>query len=74
MPSRRQERFIRVIKEVVSDAITRHLSDPRIEGLVSVTRVETTPDLRKADVYLSIFAGDQADQNKMVNMKECIGH
>mgnify|MGYP001104444183 CR=1 FL=1 len=52
------------MKEAVSDAITHHLSDPRIEGFVSVTRVDMAPDLRGGDVYLSIFGGDQAAQNK----------
>jgi len=53
-----------VVKEVVSEAVAKHLSDPRIEGFVSVTRVDMSPDLRGADVYLSIFGGDEAAQNK----------
>lgn len=64
MTTRRQEKVARVIKEAVSEAIARHLSDPRIDGFVSVTRVELTPDLRNANVYLSIFGKDQASQNK----------
>lgn len=55
MPTRRQEKVARLVKEVVSDAIANHLNDPRIEGFVSVTRVDMTTDLRTADVYLSIF-------------------
>ena len=54
----------RIVKEVVSDAIASHLSDPRIEGLVSVTRVEMAADLRNADVYISIFGKGEAAQNK----------
>jgi ribosome-binding factor A len=64
MATRRQEKVARIIKEVVSDAIAHRLSDPRIEGFVSVTRVELTPDLRSANVYISIFGSDQASQNK----------
>jgi ribosome-binding factor A len=64
MATRRQERLARVVKEAVSDAITNHLNDPRIEGLVSVTRVEMGADLRSADVYLSIFGRDETVQNK----------
>jgi ribosome-binding factor A len=64
MPTRRQEKVARVVKEGVSDAIANHLSDPRIEGFVSVTRVELSPDLRNADVYLSIFGGSESSQNK----------
>lgn len=54
----------RVIKEAVSDAITHHLNDPRIEGFVSVTEVDVAPDMRNADVYLSIFGKNEAGQNK----------
>jgi len=54
----------RVIKEVVSDAVARRLSDPRIEGFVSVTHVDMSPDLHNAEVYLSIFGKDATAQNK----------
>lgn len=64
MPTRRQEKVARVIREVVSDAIVNHLNDPRISGFVSVTRVEVTPDLRNAEVYLSIFASDEGAKDR----------
>jgi ribosome-binding factor A len=64
MATRRQEKVARVVKETVSDIISHHLSDPRIEGFVSITRVEMAADLRNADVYVSIFGKDQASQNK----------
>ncbi len=56
MPTRRQEKVARVVKQAVSDAIANHLGDPRIAGVISVTHVDMTPDLRKADVYVSILA------------------
>ncbi len=64
MATRRQEKVASVVKEVVSDAIAHHLSDPRIEGFISVTRVEMAPDLRNAEVYLSVFGQDASVQNK----------
>jgi len=64
MATRRQEKVARIVRESVSDAISNHLSDPRIEGLVSVTRVDMAADLRSADVYISIFGKDEASQNK----------
>jgi len=64
MATRRQEKVARVIKEAVSDAVANHLSDPRIEGFTSVTRVEVAPDLKTADVYVSIFGGDEVMQKK----------
>lgn len=64
MPTRRQEKVARIVKEVVSYAIANHLNDPRIEGFVSVTRVEMAADLRSADVHVSIFGKDEGAANK----------
>ena len=60
MASRRQEKIARVIRESVSDTIANRLSDPRIEGIVSVTEVDVSPDLRNAEVGLSIMASSDA--------------
>jgi ribosome-binding factor A len=60
MASRRQEKIARVIKDSVSDTIANRLSDPRIEGFVSVVRVEVSSDLRNAEVFLSIMIEDEA--------------
>ena len=64
MATRRQEKVARVVKQAVSEAIANHLSDPRIEGFVSVTRVEMSPDLRNSSIYISIFGTDESGQNK----------
>jgi len=60
--SRRQARIARIIKEVASRVILYELSDPRI-GLVTVTRVEPTPDNRYAKVYVSVL-GEREDISK----------
>jgi ribosome-binding factor A len=62
MPSRRQEKMSRAIKEAVSDIINNHMQDPRIEGFISVTEVKTEPDLKRAEVFLSIMAETPAKQ------------
>jgi len=64
MPTRRQERMARLIKEVVSEAILSHLSDPRITGIVSVTRVGVSADMHNADVYVSIFAASDSKKDR----------
>ena len=64
MPTRRQEKIARFVRDSVSDAIANHLNDPRIElAFASVTRVEVTPDLRIANVYISLFGGTEKTQN-----------
>ena len=62
--TRRQEKLARVVKEAVSNIVANHLNDPRIEGFVSVTKVDMGADLRSADVYISIFGKDDTAQNK----------
>lgn len=52
----------RAITEAVSDAINNHLNDPRIEGFISITQVKPSPDLRKADVYVSLLGKNEASQ------------
>lgn len=59
MPSRRIEKMSKVIMRSVSDAIMNHLSDPRIEGVISVTHVDLSPDMKNADVFLSIMGADE---------------
>jgi len=46
------------VREVLSGAISKDLKDPRI-GFVTVTAVKTSPDLRRATVYVSVL-GDAA--------------
>lgn len=58
MTSRRQQKIARVIRESVSDTIQNRLSDPRITGLVSVTEVDVSPDIKNATIYLSILTPD----------------
>jgi ribosome-binding factor A len=62
MATRRLEKVSRAIRSAVSEAIQSHLSDPRIQGIVSVTRVEPSADLRNARVYLSMVGVDEKQQ------------
>jgi ribosome-binding factor A len=60
MPER-MRRVNELMREVIGSAITSELDDPRI-GFVSVTSVETSPDLRSARVYVSVL-GDRAERD-----------
>lgn len=52
----RQLKVASQIQRIVATAIQRDVSDARVDGLISVTKVEVTPDLREAKVWLSILA------------------
>ena len=57
---KRSERFNKLLLEEVSAIIQRELKDPRI-GFVSLTRAETTEDLRSAKLYVSFLDESQAE-------------
>ena len=60
MPGSRMRRINEVLREVVGATISGGLSDPRI-GFVTVTSVETSPDLRSARVFVSVL-GDESER------------
>jgi len=53
-------RVNQVMREVIGSTISAELEDPRI-GFVTVTSVDTSPDLRSARVYVSVL-GDESDR------------
>ena len=60
MAGPRMRRINEVLREVVGAAVAGELNDPRI-GFVTVTSVETSPDLRTAKVFVSVL-GDEEER------------
>src|ERR671933_31851 len=54
----RPERVAEEFREILAEEIPR-LKDPRV-GFVTVTRVEVSPDLRRATVFYTVFGQDRA--------------
>ena len=50
--------------EILGDAITTELKDPRI-GFVTVTDVDTSPDLRAARVYVSVLGTEEERERSL---------
>jgi ribosome-binding factor A len=67
--SRRTERVSELIRHELSDLIMRELRDPRVDGLISITRVDLTPDLYNARVSVSVMSetADPAEAVKALN-------
>lgn len=55
MSQHRLEQVASTLQRALATTLARGLSDPRIRGMVSVSRVEVSPDLRHADVYVTIL-------------------
>ena len=61
MPSNRIGRINEEIQRELASLIP-NVKDPRVPGMISVTAVETTPDLRWAKVYVSMLDKSSAAQ------------
>lgn len=57
MSSRRRQQVADLIRDEVSEILTYEMKDPRL-GMVSITRVEMSPDLRYATIFASVYADD----------------
>ena len=73
MKSHRPERVANVVRSVVSEAIARKLSDPRIEPLSSVTRVEITADLEYAKVWISVMGEEAVQRRTLEGLRSAAG-
>ena len=73
MPSNRIGRINEEIQRELSDQL-RRLKDPRVSqtGMVSITRVDTTGDLRYARVYISVLDKSQ-EKDVLQGLKSAAG-
>lgn len=72
MPSGRMRRINEMLREVVGVAIASDLNDPRI-GFVTVTSVETSPDLRTARVYVSVLGSLEEREATLAGLRSSHG-
>src|SRR5688500_3685584 len=68
----RMRRVNEAVREVVSARLAEGLRDPRI-GFVTVTAVETSPDLRHARVYVSVLGDETQRELSMAGLQSAHG-
>jgi ribosome-binding factor A len=73
MASNRIERINEEIQKELS-ALLRNLKDPRVQDtMISITRVEATPDLRYAKIYASFLQEEKA-KDALKGLKSASGY
>ena len=72
MTGGRMRRVDEAMREVLSGAITSELKDPRV-GFVTVTAVDTSPDLRQARVYVSVLGTDPERRRSLDGLRSAHG-
>lgn len=73
MSTLRVQKLNSLIKELVATIIQRELKDPRISGLLSVTRVSVSPDVKNAEIFVSIIGTDNEIKSTFIGLKEARG-
>jgi len=63
--TRRTERLNQQIQTELSDLLRKHVNDPRLSGMISITGVEISKDFRDAKIYVSAL-GDAANRDEIL--------
>jgi ribosome-binding factor A len=70
--SRRPEQVAETLRQVVTDALTREVRDPRV-GFVTVTGVQVTGDLSHATLLVSVPGDDVARGRALDGLRSAAG-
>ena len=72
--ARRPDRVAEAIRVEVATFLNEGVKDPRIVGLVTVTAVEVTRDLRSAKVFVSVMGTDQERKATLEGLASLAAH
>lgn len=59
--SHRVEQLASALHRAVQTVLSKGLNDPRVQGMISVTRVTVSDDKRNATVFVSVMPAEKAD-------------
>jgi len=74
MSNLRNSRIGEEIKRELSRMIREEMKDPRVRGIISITHVDVTNDLRYAKVYVSIMANQEEQTTNMQVLEKARGY
>ena len=72
--NRRPDRVAEAIREEVARFLADGVKDPRVRGLVTVTGVDLTRDLRHAKVFVSILGSDEEKADTFAGLEGVAAH
>jgi len=72
MTARRADRVADSVRAEVADLILRELKDPRI-GMVTITEVDMTDDLKHARIYFSVVGDEEARKKSLLGLQSAAG-
>jgi ribosome-binding factor A len=72
MEYKRSDRVADLLLELVSQLLTKEVSDPRI-GQITLTGVEVSQDLKHARIFFSLLTGDRQKAEVLSGLKSATG-
>lgn len=63
----RVERINAELKKQISAIIAEEIKDPRVNGLISIVKVDTAKDLGVCKVYISVMGGNPKETIKVLS-------
>ena len=72
--NRRMERINALLRQEISRVLTAELRDPRLSSMVSVVRVEASPDLGHAKVLVSVLGDGGEKTNTLKALRSASGY
>lgn len=73
MKKNRLSRINSLLKEVLFEVIQKEVRNPHVNTFVTVTQVETSPDLHHAKVYISILGTDLEKEKVLAALQTAAG-
>jgi ribosome-binding factor A len=73
MATHRLDRINVLLRQEISQLVAHEVKDPRLSGLISITRVETTPDLSQAKVFVSVLGNADDKAKTLIALKSAAG-
>ncbi len=73
MVKKRIERLNSLLKEVISEVVMRNVRNPRVNQLVTITRVDISNDLQHAKVYISVIGPDLEKEQTLEALQSAAG-
>ena len=67
--SRRIDRVNELLRLEISQVLARQIKDPRLSGVITITEVRTSSDLRNALVLLSVMGDEEAKQTALAGIQ-----
>ena len=67
--SRRVDRVNELLRLEISQLLARQVKDPRLSGVITITEVGATPDLRTALVLVSVMGDDETKKTALAGIQ-----